>query len=551
VTRRIDEALIVAVGGLVKTGDVGITAEKLVDFARTLGSVRNVDFPCPGEHKAALQQDGCPGEIALVTFASLQEAQHAVANLHGRASLPGCAAASSSSLWARQLGGEGSQIHRWRIIVRNIAFCATESLLRKAFSAIGFVWELHLPKRDDGRKRGFAFVAYTQRTHAEQAIARLNGIVLAGRAIAVDWALAKKHYEDALAHTDAAPEDGARGGDDGAVAGSVGDEVALMDQVMSAVMHKGEQDEGQAPKEGSRPRALHTRPAAASGGEVVVLFAHNLPPEASARDLQQALRPFTRVLKCRTVLDKVTGRSKGTAFLEIADEAAAEAALRACGSDSGVLVGGRRVKIARAVSQDQARAMAAGNAAGVKDKRNLLLAREGEILEESPAAVGVSASDMAKRKRAAEEKAVKLRNPNIAVSRTRLHFSNLPAAVDEKELKQMCFAAVLERLGEKPVVRARLLRDQSKLDASGAPRSRGLGFVEMGSHEHALAALRHLNNNPAIFGAHRRPIVEFALDDARAARQHNMKLKSRADRSHRTHRAGVSPDTDSRRERAK
>lgn len=115
----------------------------------------------------------------------------------------------------------------------------------------------------------------------------------------------------------------------------------------------------------------------------------------------------------------------------------------------------------------------------------------------------------------------------------------------------MCFAAVLERLGEKPVVRARLLRDQSKLDASGAPRSRGLGFVEMGSHEHALAALRHLNNNPAIFGAHRRPIVEFALDDARAARQHNMKLKSRADRSHRTHRAGVSPDTDSRRERAK
>ena len=168
--------------------------------------------------------------------------------------------------------------------------------------------------------------------------------------------------------------------------------------------------------------------------------------------------------------------------------------------------------------------------AAVKDKRGLLLAREGEILEGSPAAVGVSASDMAKRKRAAEERAEKLRNPNISVSSTRLHFRNLPASLDEKELKRLCVAAVVARLGAQPVVRARLLRDPAKLDAAGAPRSRGLGFVDMASHEHALAALRHLNNNPTLFGANRRPIVEFALDDARAARQHKLKLKGRTQR---------------------
>lgn len=517
-----------------QAGDTGISADQLVTFASTLGTVTNVDFPCPVEHIDGLRQDGCSGEIALVTFAKVHEAQQAVMNLHGRTAIPG-SGAFSACLWARQLGGEGAQIHRWRIIVRNIAFCATEALLRKAFSAIGFVWDLHIPKRDDGRKRGFAFVAYTQRVHAEQAIARLNGITLAGRAIAVDWALAKKHYE-ILTQNDAAHEDdsahGAGVGDDDVVPEPVDDETARMKEVLSAVMHDHDDTGDHATQQqGSRQRILGVSKGAVGGGNTVVLFAHNLPPEAVARDLQLALRPFTRVLKCRTVRDKVTGRSKGTAFLEFAYDDHAEAALRACSSDSGVVIGGRRVKLARAVSQEQARAMAAGNAAAVTDKRNLLLAREGEVLEDSPAAVGVSASDMAKRKRAAEERTAKLRNPNISVSRTRLHFRNLPAGMDEKELKQLCFAAVAERLSEKPVVRARLLRDQSKLDASGTPRSRGLGFVEMGSHEHALAALRHLNNNPTIFGAHRRPIVEFALEDARAARQHKKKIQDRAERN--------------------
>ena len=530
---RIDSACIVAVGGLAQACDSRMSVDQLRALAQTLGKVVDLEFPCPVEHKAGLEQDGCTGEVALVTFGSVQEAQHAVASLHGHTAGTGRRDAASPRLWARQLGGEGSQIHRWRVIVRNVAFCANESLLRKAFSAVGFVWDLQVPKRDDGRKRGFAFVAYTQRAHAEQAIARLNGISLAGRAIAVDWALAKKHYQE-MADGGAA----AAAGDDDDAAGAVdggdepaGGEAAMMTQVLSAFVQQ--QDEGAAAQPLRRavqpPRTLDLSQGGVNTRPTVVVFAHNLPPEVAARDLQLALRPFTRVLKCRTVMDKVTGRSKGTAFMEFADDASAEAAISACNTPAGVLVGGRRIKLARAVSQEEARSLAAGKAA-VKDKRGLLLAREGEILEGSPAAVGVSASDMAKRKRAAEERAEKLRNPNISVSRTRLHFRNLPASLDEKELKRLCVAAVVERTGAQPVVRARLLKDPTKLDAAGAPRSRGLGFVDMASHEHALAALRHLNNNPTLFGANRRPIVEFALDDARAARQHKLKLKGRTQR---------------------
>lgn len=43
----------------------------------------------------------------------------------------------------------------------------------------------------------------------------------------------------------------------------------------------------------------------------------------------------------------------------------------------------------------------------------------------------------------------------------------------------------------------------------------GLGFVEVAEHEHAVAALRQLNNNPKTFGPSRRPIVEFAVENVK------------------------------------
>lgn len=50
------------------------------------------------------------------------------------------------------------------------------------------------------------------------------------------------------------------------------------------------------------------------------------------------------------------------------------------------------------------------------------------------------------------------------------------------------------------VKQAKILRDPERTDpADGLPRSRGLGFVEFTEHEHAICALRHLNNNPAPF----------------------------------------------------
>ena len=50
-------------------------------------------------------------------------------------------------------------------------------------------------------------------------------------------------------------------------------------------------------------------------------------------------------------------------------------------------------------------------------------------------------------------------------------------------------------------MQVKVLRDPSRLDAEGKPSSRGLAFAQFDQPEHALCALRQLNNNPTTFSA--------------------------------------------------
>jgi hypothetical protein len=46
----------------------------------------------------------------------------------------------------------------------------------------------------------------------------------------------------------------------------------------------------------------------------------------------------------------------------------------------------------------------------------------------------------------------------------------------------------------------KVLRDPTKKDSKGNPQGKGIAFAEFSDPEHALCALRQLNNNPAPFG---------------------------------------------------
>jgi nucleolar protein 4 len=83
---------------------------------------------------------------------------------------------------------------------------ATEAHLRQAFAPAGFVWELTLPRSSTGRGRGFAFVGFTSKAHAERAIKLVNATKVAGRPVAVDWAVAKAQFGSAQAEAAAAAE---------------------------------------------------------------------------------------------------------------------------------------------------------------------------------------------------------------------------------------------------------------------------------------------------------------------------------------------------------
>jgi nucleolar protein 4 len=126
------------------------------------------------------------------------------------------------------------------------------------------------------------------------------------------------------------------------------------------------------------------------------------------------------------------------------------------------------------------------------------------VLQESSSAKNVSAMDMQRRAACLREKTSKLRSPNFFVSKFRLSVHNLPRKVDDKKLKQIFLDAVKRKATkEQPIVRqAKVLMDALKKDRdTGLPMSKGMGFVEFAEHQHALVALRELNNNPSIFTA--------------------------------------------------
>jgi len=79
-----------------------------------------------------------------------------------------------------------------RLFVGNLSYTTTETDLRTYFGAVAPPSQIVLPvDRDTGRPRGFAFVEFTDRAHAEQAIQRFNGQILNGRPLAVSEARAR------------------------------------------------------------------------------------------------------------------------------------------------------------------------------------------------------------------------------------------------------------------------------------------------------------------------------------------------------------------------
>ncbi|KAL1778042.1 RNA-binding protein 28 [Sigmodon hispidus] len=458
-----------------------------------------------------------------------------------------------------------------RLIIRNLSFKCLEDDLKTVFTPYGTVLEVNIPRKPDGKMRGFAFVQFKNLLEAGKALRGMNMKEIKGRTVAVDWAVAKDKYTDTQPtsatdekssehkHKESSKkngrveeqeeEDEGEDGDDDedeeesrestvtpplktqkrAVKRAAPEESSEEEEsdedsdpeegesvdgdgLVQSGSSAEEQEDEDAPVSEKRKRKL---PSDVKEGRTV--FIRNLSFDSEEEDLGEVLQQFGNLKYVRIVLHPDTEHSKGCAFAQFTTQEAAQKCLAAASPDAeggGLKLDGRLLKIDFAVTRDEAAKLQTKKVKKPTGTRNLYLAREGLIRAGTKAAEGVSAADMAKRERFELLKHQKLKNQNIFVSQTRLCLHNLPKAVDDKQLRKLLLNATRGEKGVR-IKECRVMRDLKAVHGKMKGQSLGYAFAEFQKHEHALRALRHINNNPEIFGSQKRPIVEFSLEDRR------------------------------------
>ncbi|XP_045539470.1 RNA-binding protein 28 [Papilio machaon] len=440
-----------------------------------------------------------------------------------------------------------------RLIVRNISFKATEESLKDHFEPYGIVQEVKLLKKPDGKLVGCAFVHFKNVPMAKKALLNTNMKPFLGRPISVDWAVAKDKYmqhvvsqqiemeekikkEESDSEEDDPPlnisneelkqevkSESDDGSDDSDDEDEKSDEESEEDDEVDDDNESNDEDidedeEMDDDKSVTSAVAEKKRIQLNDAEDGLTVFLSNVPFSVDDEQLRQFAEQTGPVKYALICVDKLTEHSKGSGFVKFVNQADAEKFLSL--PVEQLRLEGQVVQVKPALKREN---LQKGSKKQPKDNRNLYLVKEGVVVAGTRAAVGVSASDMAKRLTLERSKTQMLKNLNRFVSRYRLVVANLPQQWDDARLRRECARAAGKHalIGE-----ARIMRDlRAPVDRTGKHPSKGYGFVMFTRHEDALTCLRKLNNNPDVIDRNNRPIVSFSIEDRTALNARKKRLE--------------------------
>ncbi|RYP93062.1 hypothetical protein DL770_000808 [Monosporascus sp. CRB-9-2] len=380
-----------------------------------------------------------------------------------------------------------------KLIVRNLPWSIkTSDQLAALFRSYGKVKFADLPQ-SKGKLAGFGFVTIRGHKNAQNAMDSVNGKVVDGRTLAVDWAVDKKRWEQLqqkdtqaaeTSQTSQGKEDDTSSGEDDDQGEKEKDDDDDMDDDLKNFMKNHMQnmeDEDSNAEDEADGESDEVQEAEQNGASSVpakplntdnrsTLFIRNLPFTTTDEQLKSHFEQFGRIRYARVVVDRATDRPAGTGFVCFVTEADSKACLKGAprprqlpvsakkpsilqdemaDSEGKYTIEGRILQVSQAVSKDEATRLAETGAAARegrnKDKRRLYLLSEGTIPQNSPLYNMLSPAEVKTREdSAAQRKKLIQTNPSLHLSLTRLAVRNIPRDVDSKALKQLARQAIVE-----------------------------------------------------------------------------------------------------------
>lgn len=412
-----------------------------------------------------------------------------------------------------------------KLIVRNLPWSIkTAEDLSKLFLSYGKVKHAVVPRLPANKdvQAGFGIVILRGKKNAEKALEGVNGKIVDGRTLAVDWAVDKETWqkvqkgeieqaplpEDPAVPADqqATPNDPESLDDDDAeeddvqVNGDGADEATPEGEIDSG----SEQDDdelGGADLDADDISELaadsddeSTTPTNKFNTEDTTVFIRNLPYDTDDETLfEHFTTHFGPIRYARVVYDHETERPRGTAFVCFRHEADAKDCVKNCPKQdlsstdtfrgkqqqnfSSILqnsssdtsgkytLNSRLLNITRALPKPEADRRAdesqkSRTAKQTSDKRRLYLLSEGTVTPGSTLYSTLSKAELDIRAASAKQRQKLVKsNPNLGLSMTRLSVRNLPRFIDGKELKALAREAIVGFAGD---VKAGLRQPVSK-----------------------------------------------------------------------------------------